>query len=47
MKEEHMQTVVNFLDKVLLNIDDAAKVGSVANEVHELMNSFPLYPKFG
>lgn len=47
MKEEHMQTVVDLLDKVLMNIDDAATVSSVANEVHEMMNEFPLYPELG
>ncbi|MDB5205829.1 MAG: serine hydroxymethyltransferase [Flavisolibacter sp.] len=45
MKEEHMQTVVDLVDKVLMNIDDAGTVRSVADEVHELMNSFPLYPE--
>lgn len=45
MKEEHMQTVVDLLDKVLMNIDDAGTVTSVANDVHELMNGFPLYPE--
>lgn len=45
MKEEHMQTVVDLLDKVLMNIDDAATVAAVATEVHELMNGFPLYPE--
>lgn len=45
MKEEHMQTVVDLIDKVLMNIDDASTVSTVANEVHELMGSFPLYPE--
>lgn len=45
MKEEHMQTVVDLLDKVLMNIDDAGTVTSVAKEVHELMTNFPLYPE--
>ncbi len=47
MKEKHMQTVVDLLDKVLMNIDDAATVSSVANEVHEMMNEFPLYTELG
>ncbi|HEV7331667.1 MAG TPA: serine hydroxymethyltransferase [Flavisolibacter sp.] len=45
MKEEHMQNVVDLIDKVLMNIDDASVVNSVANEVHELMSGFPLYPE--
>ena len=45
MKEEHMQTVVDLLDKVLMNIDDAAIVSSVSKEVNEFMLQFPLYPE--
>ena len=45
MKEEHMQTVVDLIDKVLMNIDDASVVSKVAEEVHELMGGFPLYPE--
>jgi glycine hydroxymethyltransferase len=43
MKEEHMQTVVDLLGKVLMNIDDGATITSAANEVHEMMNGFLLY----
>jgi glycine hydroxymethyltransferase len=43
MKDEHMQTVVNFIDKVLMNIDDAETVKAVSKEVHDFMQSFPLY----
>jgi glycine hydroxymethyltransferase len=42
-----MQTVVNFIDKVLMNIDDAAVVSSVAKDVHSFMEQFPLYPEMG
>ena len=45
MKEEHMQTVVDFIDKVLLNIDDADVVASVAAEVKAFMTQFLLYPE--
>lgn len=45
MKEEHMQTVVDLVDKVLLHIDDAGAISSVAGEVKELMSGFPLYPE--
>ena len=47
MKEKHMQTVVDFVDKVLMNIDNADVVNSVSNEVHEFMQQFPLYPELG
>lgn len=45
MKEAHMKTVVDFIDTVLMNIDDASTVTKVANEVHEFMEQFPLYPE--
>jgi glycine hydroxymethyltransferase len=45
MKETHMQTVVDFVDKVLMNIDDANVVKKVSDEVHEFMQQFPLYPE--
>jgi glycine hydroxymethyltransferase len=45
MKEEHMQTVVNFIDKVLMNIDDEAVIASVKEEVKTFMKQFPLYPE--
>ena len=45
MKESHMQTVVDLIDKVLMNIDDAAMVSRVSGEVHEFMKQFPLYPE--
>lgn len=47
IKESHMQTVVDFVDKVLMNIDDASVVNSVANDVHAFMAQFPLYPELG
>ena len=45
MKEEHMQTVVDLIDNVLMNIDDANKVEAVKEEVKLLMKKFPLYPE--
>ena len=45
MKESHMQTVVDLIDKVLMNIDDAQMVSTVSKEVHEFMLQFPLYPE--
>jgi glycine hydroxymethyltransferase len=47
MMEEHMQTVVNFVDKVLMNIDDENVVKKTADEVHSFMEQFPLYPELG
>jgi glycine hydroxymethyltransferase len=47
MKENDMPTVVDLIDKVLMNIDDTSVVGSVAKDVHEFMKQFPLYPELG
>lgn len=45
MTEEHMQTVVDFIDRVLMNIDDENTVNKVSADVHDFMKSFPLYPE--
>ncbi len=45
MKEEHMQTVVDLLDKILMDIDNETTIASVRNDVHHLMKDFPLYPE--
>lgn len=47
MNQGHMQTVVDLVDKVLMNIDDVSVVKAVANDVHEFMKQFPLYPELG
>ncbi len=47
MKEEHMESVVDFMDRALVNADDDAKLESIAKEVNELMKAFPLYPELG
>ena len=47
MKEEHMETVVEFIDKVLMNIDDEKIIAGVKDDVRSLMQSFPLYPELG
>lgn len=47
MKEEHMQTVVDFIHTVLMNIEDENLVRKTAGEVHEFMEQFPLYPELG
>ncbi|HYE54879.1 MAG TPA: serine hydroxymethyltransferase [Chitinophagaceae bacterium] len=47
MKEEHMETVVDMIDQVLMNIDDAGTVERVSSEVKAFMQQFPLYPELG
>jgi len=47
MKEPHMETIVSMIDKVLMNTDDEALLGTVKSEVKEFMQQFPLYPELG
>src|SRR5205085_6552551 len=47
MKEEHMETVVDFLDKALMSGDDEHKLENIAKDVNEFMKKFPLYPELG
>ncbi|RXK81235.1 serine hydroxymethyltransferase [Filimonas effusa] len=47
MKEEHMQFVVNAIDNVLMNADDAALIAKVKAEVNSFMGQFELYPEMG
>ncbi len=46
-KEEHMQFVVNVIDNVLMNADDANVIATVKNQVNEFMEQFILYPEMG
>lgn len=47
MKEEHMPFVVNAIDRVLMNADDTAVIGSVRKDVNAFMEQFILYPEMG
>ncbi|MEI2747888.1 MAG: hypothetical protein V9E88_03905 [Ferruginibacter sp.] len=47
MKEADMETVVDFIDRVLMNIDDEATISAVKEEVKTFMKQFPLYPELG
>jgi glycine hydroxymethyltransferase len=47
MKEAHMQIVVDFIDRVLMDIDNEATVNAVKEEVKIFMQQFPLYPELG
>jgi glycine hydroxymethyltransferase len=47
MKENNMGTVVELIDRVLMNADDEAVIAEVKKTVFELMNQFPLYPELG
>ncbi len=47
LKEEHMQFVVDSVDKVLTNADDEQLIITVRKQVHDFMDQFPLYPELG
>lgn len=47
LTEADMQFVVNAVDKVLMNADDAAVIAGVKGEVNEFMQQFKLYPELG
>jgi glycine hydroxymethyltransferase len=47
MKEKDMETVVDMIDRVLVNIDDTKMTKSVSEEVKSWMKKFPLYPELG
>jgi glycine hydroxymethyltransferase len=47
MKEAHMETVVAFIDKVLMHADDETVISAVKAEVKTFMQQFPLYPELG
>jgi glycine hydroxymethyltransferase len=47
MNEADMETVVDLVDRVLMNIDDEKTITSVSNKVKDWMQKFPLYPELG
>ncbi len=47
MKEEHMQFVVDAIDKVLMNADDTNIIQAVKKDVNDFMTQFVLYPELG
>ncbi len=47
MNEGHMETVIELVDRVLMNIDDEKIISSVREDVKKWMKEFPLYPELG
>jgi len=47
MKETHMETLVEMIDKVLMNVDDEKVINAVKMDVRAFMQQFPLYPELG
>ena len=47
LKESDMQHIVNWLDRVIVNPDDAQLLKTIKGEVNEFMTGFPMYPELG
>jgi glycine hydroxymethyltransferase len=47
LKEADMETVVQLIDKVLMQADDESVIQTVKSDVHAFMKQFPLYPELG
>ena len=47
MKERDMETVVDMIDRVLMNTDDEKIILDTKEEVKKIMERFPLYPELG
>jgi len=47
MKEDHMEIVVEMIDKILMNADDEKLIASIRVDVKDFMKQFPLYPELG
>jgi glycine hydroxymethyltransferase len=47
LKTEHMQTVVEMIDNVLMHADDEQVIAAVKQDVKSFMQQFPLYPELG
>jgi glycine hydroxymethyltransferase len=47
MKESHMATVVEMIDKALVNADNEDVLKALRGDVNAFMKQFPLYPELG
>ena len=47
MKEQHMASVVEMIDKALVNAEKEDVLKGICGEVSVLMKQFPLYPELG
>jgi glycine hydroxymethyltransferase len=46
LKENDMKTVVNWIDSILMNIENEQNIAKVKGEINEFMNQFTLYPNW-
>jgi glycine hydroxymethyltransferase len=47
MKESHMTTIVDMIDRALMNADNETALAALRKEVNGFMVQFPLYPELG
>jgi len=47
LNSTHMETVVDMIDRVLMQADNEATVAAIKEEVKSFMQQFPLYPELG
>ncbi|MBS1604063.1 MAG: serine hydroxymethyltransferase [Bacteroidetes bacterium] len=47
MKESHMATIVDMIDKALVNADNEEVLKTLRGDVNTFMQQFPLYPELG
>ncbi|MBS1660946.1 MAG: serine hydroxymethyltransferase [Bacteroidetes bacterium] len=47
MKESHMATVVEMIDKALMNAENESVLAALKGDVNAFMKQFPLYPELG
>lgn len=47
LKEEHMEKIVDFIDRAIIKADDEEGLDLIAHEVNNFMKQFPLYPELG
>jgi glycine hydroxymethyltransferase len=47
MTEDHMEVVVEMIDKILMNLEDEKLIADLRVDVKKFMQQFPLYPELG
>ena len=45
LKEQDMEAIVQWIDRIILHPDDEALLKTIKGEVNEFMDAFPLYPE--
>jgi glycine hydroxymethyltransferase len=43
LKEEDMETIVGFIDEILMDAENEAKIAQIKQKVNDLMKSRPLF----